>query len=90
MYFLGFWLNFILEFAFNRQLTWTFLFFRRKRERETRIKQGKINMYGPEIEVFQFSFDADVIRLVFGVKKLMKGLERMGWNNCQSKVLILE
>lgn len=47
-------------------------------------------MYGPEIEVFQFSFDADVIRLVFGVKKLMKGLERMGWNNCQSKVLILE
>lgn len=45
--------------------------------RETRTikhEQGKINMHGPEIEIFQSSqLDTDMIRLVFGVKKLMKG-----------------
>lgn len=31
-------------------------------------------MHGPEIEIFQSSqLDTDMIRLVFGVKKLMKG-----------------
>lgn len=56
-------------------------------------EQEKINMHGPEIEIFQSSqLDTDMIRLVFGVKKLMKGSERMSdglkKSNYQSRVIL--
>lgn len=56
-------------------------------------EQGKINMHGPEIEIFQSSqLDTDMIRLVFGVKKLMKGSKRMSdglkKSNYQSRVIL--
>lgn len=56
-FFFEFWLNFILESALNRQVFFILLADRNMKQETSLLddekrEQGKINMHGPEIEIF--------------------------------------